>query len=86
MNAAPIAAFEVEFGSAQAIAKSLASLKHAFDLASQNLYLILPAARVDGAKLRLNGAFHEIAKAIQILPIETMSNMAFPQLAKRLGL
>jgi predicted transcriptional regulator len=36
-NAAPIAAFEIEFGSAQAIAKSLSSLKHAFDLGTQNL-------------------------------------------------
>jgi hypothetical protein len=54
-NAAPIAAFEIEFGSAQAIAKSLSSLKHAFDLGTQKLFLILPSDRVDGAKLRFGG-------------------------------
>jgi hypothetical protein len=83
-NAAPIAAFEVEFGSAQAIAKSLASLKHAYDLAAQNLYLILPSTRVESAKLRLQGAFHEIAESIRVLPIESTVNLSFPDLAKRL--
>jgi hypothetical protein len=85
-NAAPIAAFEVELGSAQAIAKSLASLKHAYDLAAQNLYLILPGSRVENAKLRLKGAFHEIAQSISVLAIEATSKLTFPQLAKRLGL
>lgn len=83
-NAAPIAAFEIEFGSAQAIAKSLASLKHAFDLGTQNLFLILPSNRVEGAKLRLRGAFHEIAESISVLPIENTIELSLVELADRL--
>ena len=43
-NAAPIAVFEVEFSSAQSIAKSMASLKHAFDLGTQKLLCIVVRA------------------------------------------
>lgn len=84
-NAAPIAAFEIEFGSAQAIAKSLSSLKHAFDLGTHRLFLILPSRRVDGARLRLRGAFHEIAEALTVLPIEDAIRLGLVELAKRLG-
>ncbi len=83
-NAAPIAVFEIEFGSAQAIAKSMASLKHAFDLGTHKLFLILPSGRVDVAKLRLNGAFHEIAEAINVLPIEDMIGKTSLELARYL--
>jgi len=83
-RAAPIAAFEIEFGSAQAIAKSLSSLKHAFDLGTQRLFLILPASRVEGARLRLRGAFHEIAGAIAVLPIEETIQLDMVELARHL--
>jgi hypothetical protein len=98
VNAAPVAVFEIEFGSAQAIAKSLSSLKHAFDLGAHNLFLILPSSRVDGAKLRLGGtahklaeamlggAFHEIADALTVLPIEDTIELNFVELANRIGL
>jgi len=85
-NAAPIAAFEIEFGSAQAIAKSLSSLKHAFDLGTQNLFLILPSGRVNGAKERLGGAFHEIAESIAVLPIEDTIRLGLVELANQLGI
>lgn len=83
-NAAPIAVYEVEFGSAQSIAKSMASLKHAFDLGTNKLFLIVPAKGVDKAKLRLDGAFHEIAKAIEVLPIEKMIGLTSDKLAQYL--
>lgn len=84
-NAAPIAAFEIEFGSAQAIAKSLSSLKHAFDLGTHKLFLILPSGRVTGAKQRLGGAFHEIADSISVLPIESTLGMTLVELARHLN-
>lgn len=84
-KAAPIKVFEIEFGSAQAIAKSLSSLKHAFDLGAQELFLILPSDRVSGASLRLGGAFHEIARSIRVLPVEKALPLNSMELAKFLG-
>ena len=74
------AAFEIEFGEAAALSKSLASLKHAHDLwGGIKLYLFVPGRtrqRVDsriGGGGMVNGAFHEIRKHLSIISIEDYS-------------
>lgn len=81
------AVFEIEFGESAAIAKSLASLKHAFDLWPARLFLFVPEyrlpvvnARVDGMA---DGAFHEIKDQLTLHAVESCPNELF-ELAKLL--
>ncbi len=71
------AVFEIEFGEAAALSKSLASLKHAHDLwGGVKLYLFVPKRnrpRVDSRLGMVSGAFHEIRKHLTVISTEECS-------------
>lgn len=85
-RAAPVAVFEIEFGDASGIAKSLSALKHAHDLSSQRLFLILPQKNIVKATTRVPGAFHEIQRSLHIHAIEALLPLNHYELLKRLKL
>lgn len=67
-HAQPKYVFEIELG--QAIQKSLATLKHAYDLGNADLFLLVPEAKRGIVQAKVGGAFHEIAKKLKVLPVE----------------
>jgi transcriptional regulator with XRE-family HTH domain len=67
-KAQPQRVFEIELN--QGIQKSLATLKHAYDLGNAELFLFVPERKVDLVRKKVNGAFHEIEKSLSILPFE----------------
>ncbi len=66
--------FEIEFGEAAALSKSLASLKHAHDRWNSRLFLIAPEKKRAAIDARLGGmlagAFHEIQDHVQVISVE----------------
>ena len=60
--------FEIELG--QAIQKSLATLKHAYDLGNADLFLLVPEGKHRTVHAKVDGAFHEILKKLKICSVE----------------
>lgn len=67
-SAQPHYVFEIELG--VAIPKSLATLKHAYDLGNANLFLLVPEHRRRIVQAKVDGAFHEILKKLKIFSVE----------------
>lgn len=78
---------EIERGTAAALQKSLASLKHAHDrYPGARLRLIVPKSRISAVEVRLGGMFHEIQNNLKTHSIEECSNIDIYSLAKKLDL
>lgn len=60
--------FEIELG--PAIQKSLATLKHAYDLGNADLGLLVPKRKRRTVDAKVDGAFHEIQKKLKIYSVE----------------
>ncbi len=60
--------FEIELG--PAIQKSLATLKHAYDLGNADLFLLVPERKRRIVQAKVDGAFHEILKKLKIFSVE----------------
>lgn len=78
---------EIERGTAAALQKSLASLKHAHDrYPGARLRLIVPKTRISAVELRLTGMFHEIQGSLQTHSIEDCKDLDIYALASKLEL
>lgn len=78
---------EIERGTASALQKSLASLKHAHDrYPGAKLRLIVPKPRISAVELRLTGMFHEIQGSLQTHSIEDCKDLDIYALASKLEL
>lgn len=78
---------EIERGTAAALQKSLASLKHAHDrYPGARLRLIVPKTRISAVELRLGGMFHEIQGSLQTHAIEECKDLDMYSLASKLEL
>lgn len=69
----PSHAFEVQIGGD--IYHALVKLKHAFDMGSENIFLVAEEKDFKKAKQLLSGAFHEIRDQIKIIQIDRIENL-----------